>query len=183
MQRQLIPVRDLVLRPFGFWSDDWALLASGDFAARRFNSMAVAWGALGHMWGQPLAMVVVRPQRYTRQFMDQFDSFTLSIFPRDQQPKLQRLGNHSGREIDKINDSGFTPIASSQVASPGFDEAEVIIECRKSYFDDFDPQHFLADYIAPNYAGDYHRMYFGQVLAAWGTAAYCEPSSRPQDAP
>ncbi|MEI8197412.1 MAG: hypothetical protein WCI73_16060, partial [Phycisphaerae bacterium] len=67
---------------------------------------------------------------------------------------------------------GLTPLGLTKIASPGFAEAELILECRKTYFDDLKPEHFLADYIAPNYRGDYHRMYFGEVVAAQGIAAY-----------
>jgi flavin reductase (DIM6/NTAB) family NADH-FMN oxidoreductase RutF len=172
MKRQQISAPQLDLRPFGFWDDNWALLAAGDFAGRRFNCMTVSWGALGNMWNRPFVMVVVRPQRYTRQFTDRYDTFTLSVFDRRYRPALERLGSQSGRTMDKINDSGFTPIPSAQIASPGFDEADVILECRKIYFDDLNPAHFLADFIAPNYRDDYHRIYFGHLVATWATAEY-----------
>jgi flavin reductase (DIM6/NTAB) family NADH-FMN oxidoreductase RutF len=73
-----------------------------------------------------------------------------------------------------VGKTGLTPIASRAVAAPGFDEAGLIIECRKAYYHDFDPAHFLAGYIAPNYAArDYHRMYIGEILAISGSQKYC----------
>jgi flavin reductase (DIM6/NTAB) family NADH-FMN oxidoreductase RutF len=40
-----------------------------------FNMMTVAWGSIGRMWSKPFAQIVVRPQRYTRQFLEKSDSF------------------------------------------------------------------------------------------------------------
>ncbi len=172
MSRQPIPTNELACRPFGLWDVNWALLACGDFPSRRFNCMTVSWGSLGVMWGKPFAMVVVRPQRYTFQFMERHDNFTLSVFEAKYRPMLDALGTHSGRQMDKINQSGFTPTASTQVASPSFEEAELVLECRKIYFDDCEPTHFLADYIHAAYRNDYHRMYFGEIVAALGTDGY-----------
>lgn len=177
MERQDIPVNELLLRPFDLWSTSWALLSSGDFADRHFNSMTVAWGSLGIMWNKPFAMVVVRPQRYTRQFIDAADSFTLAVFPEQYRSTLELLGSMSGREMDKMNASGLTAIASTRVASPSYEEAELMIECRKIYFDDYEPKQFLADFIEDMYDKDYHRMYFGQVLAIQGTDRFMRQHS------
>jgi flavin reductase (DIM6/NTAB) family NADH-FMN oxidoreductase RutF len=172
MERTDIPPSEFVAGPFELWDHQWALLASGDFASRRFNCMTVSWGSLGVIWNQPFAMVLVRPQRYTYKFIEQFDTFTLCVFPESHRGTLENLGTRSGREIDKIGASGLTPIAAVRVASPIFDEAELAIECRKMYFDDLEHRHFLADFIMPMYRGDYHRMYFGQVVHIAGNARY-----------
>ena len=74
--------------------------------------------------------------------------------------------------MDKINASGLTPAAAENVASPIYDEAILTIECRKAYYHDLDPKHFIADYIGGMYNGDFHRMYMGEVLAISGTDAY-----------
>jgi flavin reductase (DIM6/NTAB) family NADH-FMN oxidoreductase RutF len=172
MERQDIPVDELLVRPFELFDKNWALLTSGDFASGRFNSMTISWGSLGIMWNKPFAMVVVRPQRYTRQFMDASDSFTVSVFPAQFRQTLEVLGTKSGRQMDKVNASGLTAIASTEVASPSFAEAELVIECSKMYFDDYEPKHFLADFIEDLYDSDYHRMYFGEILAISGTDQY-----------
>ena len=86
---------------------------------------------------------------------------------------LEYCGSHSGRDGDKIAHCGLTPVASSRVQAPGFDEAELIVECRQIYWQDFDPKLFLGDFIEANYPNkDYHRMYLGEVLAVAGTARY-----------
>ena len=75
-------------------------------------------------------------------------------------------------DTDKIKESGLTPIASQRISSPGFEEGELIIECKKIYYQDINPDMFLADYIPPMYHNDYHRGYFGEVLGIWGVKKY-----------
>ncbi|MEW6249747.1 MAG: flavin reductase family protein [Planctomycetota bacterium] len=166
MERVNIPLTELHLPVFGAWEPGWFLLSAGENRPGGYNSMTVSWGALGVIWHRPFALVVVRPQRYTREFVERFDTFSLCAFDRRYRPALELLGSRSGRGSNKLSACGLTPIALSRVACPGYAEADLILECRKVYFGDLDPQHFLADYIAPHYQGDYHRMYFGEVLAA-----------------
>jgi len=173
MTRALIPFDELLVRPHHLWNEQWLLLTAGDFAARHFNTMTVGWGSLGTMWNRPFAQVVVRPIRYTHEFMDRYDTFTLCAFPEAYRQALNLLGTKSGRHGDKIAESGLTPIPSTQVATPGFAEAELILECRKIYRADFDPTHFLDPRIEKNYPQkDYHTVYFGEILAIWGEELY-----------
>lgn len=172
MERHEIPASEIVFPPFARWEPGWLLLTAGENRPAGYNSMTVSWGGLGVIWGRPLAIVVVRPQRYTFEFMERSASFSLCAFAESYRPVLTLLGTKSGRDSAKMQECGLTPLALTKIVSPGFAEAELILECRKTYFDDLKPEHFLADYIAPNYCGDYHRMYFGEVVAAQGTAAY-----------
>jgi flavin reductase (DIM6/NTAB) family NADH-FMN oxidoreductase RutF len=172
MTRQPIPFHELHLPAIGVWDPGWLLLTAGENRPGCFNSMTVSWGALGVLWGRPLAMVVVRPQRHTRIFMDQGATFSLCAFAEQHRPALNMLGTLSGRDSNKMADCGLTPIELKTIACPGFAEATLILECRKTYFDDLEPTHFMADFIAPHYTGDYHRVYFGEVLHAEGTEEY-----------
>lgn len=173
MTRKPISFDDLLTRPHHLWSKQWLLLTSGDFGTRHFNAMTVGWGSLGTMWSQPFAQVVVRPTRHTYGFMERYGTFTLCAFPDGYRKALNLLGTKSGRDGDKIAEAGLTPIASTQVAAPGFAEANLIIECRKVYWQDMDPAHFLDPAINQNYAKrDYHRIYFGQIVAISGDGAY-----------
>jgi flavin reductase (DIM6/NTAB) family NADH-FMN oxidoreductase RutF len=173
MTHKHIPFNNLQVKIHRLWNQRWLLLTSGDFAAGHFNTMTVGWGSLGIMWGKPFAQVVVRPIRYTHGFMEQYDTFTLCAFPEAHRRALQLLGTRTGRDGNKIADSGLTPIASTQVAAPGFAEADLIIECRKMYWQDMDPAHFLDPDIDKHYPGKhYHRIYFGEVVAIYGTDAF-----------
>lgn len=173
MERTRIDPWKLRFPVCGSWNDDGFLLTAGDFAAGRYNTMTVGWGGLGRMWSRPMAMVVVRPQRHTRAFIDQYPDFTLSHFPARYAPALEYCGSHSGRDVDKIRECGLEAVASQEVAAPGFAEADLVIECRRMYHDDFEPKHFEAAFIEPNYpARDYHRMYFGEILAVWAAGQF-----------
>jgi flavin reductase (DIM6/NTAB) family NADH-FMN oxidoreductase RutF len=171
--RQAIPFDRLLVRPYHLWLRQWLLLTCGDFAEGHFNSMTVAWGSLGAMWDKPFVQVVVRPVRYTYQFMERYDTFTLCAFPETYRKALNLLGTKSGRDGDKIAEAGLTPIASTQVAAPGFAEAALVLECRKMYWDDFEPARFLTPEIERNYPQkDYHRIYFGAIVALFGDESY-----------
>ena len=173
MARQPIPFDDMCVRFHHLWAKQCMLLTAGDFAEGDFNTMAVGWGSLGTLWEAPFVQVVVRPQRYTYGFMERHDTFTLTALPPALRPALDLLGTRSGRDGDKIAASGLTPIASTQVAAPGFDEAELIIECRKMYFGDIDPAQFLDATIDRFYPQkDYHRFYFGAIVAVTGERSY-----------
>ena len=172
MRREAIPLTQLNLPAFGAWEPGWFLLTAGENKTGGYNSMTVSWGAFGVIWHRPMAMVVVRPQRYTREFIETCATFSLCAFDEVHRPALEMLGTLSGRDTNKMTDCGLTPVALSHISCPGFDQAKLILECRKMYFGDLDPAHFLADFIAEHYQGDYHRMYFGEVLAAAGTTEY-----------
>ncbi|MDD5230227.1 MAG: flavin reductase [Candidatus Marinimicrobia bacterium] len=170
---QTIPFEKLILRPHFLWNNQWLVLASGDFKAGHFNFMTVGWGSLGTMWSLPFAQVVVRPTRYTYEFMEKYETFTLCAFAREYRKKLSLIGSTSGRQTDKVKASGLTPCEAKVVAAPVFAEAELQIECRKIYFSDLEPAHFLKGGIADNYKeNDYHRIYFGEIVAITGAEKY-----------
>ncbi len=147
------------------WSTHWLVLAAGDFDTGKFNAMTVGWGMFGTMWSKPAAMAVVRPGRYTYKFMETYDTFTLCAFPDKFRQALTTLGTNSGRKCDKIAMAGLTPVRSVKVAAPSFKEANLVIESRKMYFSDFDPDHFLEGDIKSNYPSeDYHRAYMGSIV-------------------
>ncbi len=173
MPLNIIPADKFIVNNVDLWSNKWLLLTSGDFEKKVFNTMTVGWGSLGVMWNKPFAQVVVRPTRYTHQFMDEYQTFTLCAFPEMYRRALKLMGSKSGRDGDKYAKSGLTPIAASTVAAPAFAEAELIIECQKIYWDDFKPEHFLARQIYANYPlKDYHRIYFGEIVAILGEGKY-----------
>lgn len=175
MTRQAIPLEDFAVRPHHLWCKQWMLLTAGDFLQKRFNTMTVAWGSFGTMWQKPFAQIVVRPGRYTHEFTEEFDSFTLSALPEADRKALQLLGTKSGRDGDKIAEAGLKPIASTVVAAPAFDEAELIIECRKMYKQIMDPAGFLDGEIDTNYpAKDYHTIYYGEIVAVQGSSRFIQ---------
>jgi len=166
-----IDAAQLQVRNAGIWLKQWLVLTSGTLDD--FNAMTVGWGSMGGMWGRPFVQVVVRPTRHTRRYMEQYPTFTLCAFPGRCREALTVLGTKSGRDSDKIAESGLTVVRSKLVEAPAYEEAELILECRKIYWQDMDPGHFLDPAIEENYPGkDYHRIYYGEIMRAAGEAAY-----------
>lgn len=158
-----IKPEDIADNTFQLIGSDWMLITAGPPDA--FNTMTASWGGLGVLWSKPIAVCFIRPQRYTRQFMEKADNFTLSFFDEKYRPALELCGAKSGRDIDKAAAAGITPIAATLPGTTCFAEARLVIECRKIYFQDLDPANFLDPAIERNYSNrDYHRMYIGEVL-------------------
>jgi flavin reductase (DIM6/NTAB) family NADH-FMN oxidoreductase RutF len=170
MEKRIIPFNDLNLNVFKYFDKDWILLTAGELEGGKFNSMTISWGSIGFLWGKPMAHVVVRPSRYTYEFIDKYDTFTMCSFPEQYRKVLAVLGSKSGRDMDKINNSGLTPVPSEKIAAPSYEEANLILECRKSYYYDIKPERFLLDYIEDCYKGtDYHRCYIAEIVCIKGT--------------
>lgn len=168
-----ISIEQLSVQPYPLWDTNWLLLAAGDFGAGKFNVMTISWGTIGVLWDKPVAQIVVRPHRYTFEFLEQYPTFTLCAFPPSYHAALDMLGSVSGRDADKLGDAKLTPRKAAAVAAPVFAEAELALECRKLYWQDMDPEHFLDPAIAKHYPRrDYHRFYVGEIVAASGTPAY-----------
>jgi len=164
MKRNEIALKDFHFDP-AILRDRWMVLCAGDFASGHFNAMTISWGSCGQIWNKMFFQVFVRPTRYTYAFMERYDTFTLSVFGPEYRGALSILGSESGRSGDKIAKAGLTPEASVAVAAPSFEEAEIVFECRKMYWHDIDPAHFLANDIEEHYPKkDYHRAYFGEIL-------------------
>lgn len=173
MALKIIPFDRFKINPVGLWSNQWLLLTAGDFTTNSFNSMTVGWGSFGVIWNMPFVKVVVRPTRYTYNFMEKYQTFTLCAFPEQYRDALELLGSKSGRQGDKISETGLHLIAATKVTAPAFSEAELIIECQKIYWDDLNPDHFLDRTIDRNYPlKDYHRVYFGKIVAIQGDVKY-----------
>ena len=165
--------RNLSVLPHDILEFRSMLLSSGNLQTGDFNMMTIGWGAFGTMWNKPLAMVVVRPTRYTIEFMEKYPDFTITAFPNEYRKALSILGTKSGRDTNKLALSGLSPIAAKMVSSPSYAESELSIECRKIYFDDLQPEHFLDKSIMNNYPDrDFHRIYFGEIVYVEGIASY-----------
>ena len=163
-----VDVTELSVDVVNLWMNQGLLLTAGTID--ECNMMTVAWGSIGCMWSRPFAQIVVRPQRHTRKYLEQSDSFTLCAFPEKYHKDLQTLGTLSGRDGDKLSKTGLTLKVSKRVAAPSYNEARFILECRKIYYQDMDPRGFVDKTIQDNYAAnDYHRIYFGEILSV-----YCE---------
>lgn len=152
-------IKDNVFKLIG---SDWMLITAGSLSS--FNMMTASWGAMGELWNKKVCICFVRPVRHTYQFMEKADYFTLSFFDETHREALKLCGSKSGRDIDKAAETGLTPV-EAESGAVYFAEARAVFECRKVYFQDLDPSHFIDQKIHDEYPNkDYHRMYIGEVI-------------------
>lgn len=139
---------------------DWMLITGG--TSEGFNTMTASWGGMGVLWDKKVCFSVVRPTRYTYQFLEKHDTYTLSFFSNKFRKALTICGTKSGRDTDKVRESGLTPVFESDAVF--FREARLVFECRKVYFQDIIPGNLLDPRIEKFYPEkDYHRMYVGEI--------------------
>ncbi len=156
-----IPYDSLQFNPFTKIGQQWALVTAGN--ASGFNTMTVSWGALGYLWNRPTATIYIRPQRYTKEFLDRGDTFTLSFYPASCKAALGYLGKVSGRDENKVEKSGLTPVFSGDAVY--FEEAELVFVCRKLSRTPLLPDSFLDGELDEKYypQKDYHDMYIAEI--------------------
>lgn len=139
----------------------WALLCAGN--REHHNAMTISWGGLGTLWSRPVATVYVKPIRYTYQFMEESECFTVSFYPEEYRNALSLMGSRSGRDCDKAAAAGLTP--EEVLGTVTFEEAEVTLLCKKIYWQDLDTENMPQDVIRSYYmAEEPHRMYIGEVV-------------------
>jgi len=157
---QKITPKELNQNPFILIDDDWFLLTSGN--TNSFNTMTASWGGVGILWNKPVVFCFVRPQRYTYKFMESNTLFTMSFFEEKYRDALSLCGKVSGRQTDKMK-----PFESPE-GSVFFEQSNLMLECRKLYFTDINPEQFLVEGISANYPKkDYHRMYIGEIISGF----------------
>ena len=159
---QSIEPKALDLNVFSAIGDQWMLITAG--TAEKCNTMTASWGGLGVIWGAPAATCYIRPQRYTKQFVDREDYFTLSFYQEEYRKALSLCGSKSGREVDKARECGFT-VCAAACGAPYFEEADLVLVCRKRFAQPMDPAAIPADVKEKYYqAEDYHTLYIGEIV-------------------
>ena len=160
---QNVDPKALDLNPFAAIGSQWMLITAG--TAEHCNTMTASWGGLGVLWGAPMATAYIRPQRYTKGFVDENEYFTLSFFPEEYRPQLSLCGSKSGRDVDKVKECGFT-VCTGAGGAPYFEQAELVLVCRKRMAMPMDPDAMPEDVKDKWYKGDYHTMYWGEIVEA-----------------
>lgn len=160
-----IPVAKLQINPMSLIPDDWMLITAGTME-RGYNTMTAGWGQMGAVWGKgmPTTTIFVRPQRYTKEFIDREDFYTLSFFSQAYKKQLLYLGTHSGRNENKVEKVGLTPVFDAK--STWFAEAKLVLICRKLYRAPLLQECFLNQrVIEENYPQhDFHDLYIGEIM-------------------
>ena len=140
----------------------WALVTAGDING--YNTMTVSWGAVGELWGRDMATVYIRPQRYTEEFLNSNDYFTISFYPQELKNQIHGVcGSKSGRDVDKAKECGLTPCFDEK--APYFTDASIVLVCRKMAKSKFDPKDFIDTTITEKWypQNDFHYIYYAEI--------------------
>ena len=160
-----IDIKDLQGNAVSMFDDKWCLITAG--TKESYNTMTASWGAMGELWNKDVCFIFIRPQRYTLEFTEREEYFTLSFFGEEYKKALAFCGRNSGRDCDKAKETGLTPMEIDGGMS--FEESETVIVCKKLFYQDIDPEGFVDKAIDgvcyPE--KDYHRMYVGEVIACY----------------
>ena len=154
-------MKELEIKVFEAFDQDWALVTAGSPA--RFNTMTISWGGLGTLWGRSVATVYVKPVRYTHEFLEENDYFTVSFFGPERRKDLGLLGALSGRDGDKLAKTGLHPCPAGP--SVGFREARRTLLCKKIYRQDMRRETMPPEVVEAFYTEEEpHTMFIGEVL-------------------
>lgn len=167
MNLKEIQISELSFNPFDRIGKDWYLITSGNQDS--YNTMTASWGTMGFFWGKPVVNCYIRPQRYTYEFIEKNDLFTISFFDESQRAALQYCGSHSGREVDKAKATGLTPVFLE--GTTAFQEANLIFVCKKLYRYKIKPEEMLTEELKKWYPNqDYHHCYYAEIVKAYRAA-------------
>ncbi len=156
-----INLKKLSLEPFSLIGDSWMLITSGNM--QDYNMMTASWGGLGVLWNKPVAICFIRPQRYTFEFVERNDYFSLSFYNEKYRDALTLCGTKTGRDVNKTAATNFTPVFDEP--APYFEEADLVFVCQKIHSQFLDPGCFIDKSVEKNYNnGDYHKMYVGKII-------------------
>ena len=159
-------IEELQMNPFTEIGSDWALVSAGSKDA--CNMMTVSWGGVGVMWSKHGVFIFIRQTRFTKEFIDGGDTFSLSFFDAQHKSALALCGSESGRDIDKWAASGLTPAEKDGVIYP--QEAKRAFLCRKLAAVPVTPGNVVDASVIPEWygSGDYHTMYIGEIIETVG---------------
>ena len=156
------PIESLTLNPFTRLSKDWALVSAG--TPEKSNTMTVSWGGVGVIWGKNVTYIFIRDSRYTKEFIDQGDTFSLAFLDESHHDALKYCGGHTGRGTDKWKDANLTPAFSDGVVYP--DESKLVLLCRKMAAVPITEDSFVDSGINEKWYSDHdmHMMYVGEIV-------------------
>ncbi len=158
---QPFPIELLEINPFEKIGKEWALVSAG--SKQKANTMTISWGGVGVLWGKNVAFIFIRDSRYTKEFIDAYDFFSVSFLSSQYKDALNYCGSHSGRNEDKLKNAGLT--WNYKISIPFIDEGNLILLCKKLSATKITEDSFLVPEINTWYADkDMHTMYIAEVL-------------------
>lgn len=158
-----LSVKEFSANPFQLIGEDWMLITAKK--GNQVNTMTASWGGMGVIWNRKVAYVFIRHSRFTKEFIDASDSFSLTFFDTSiHRPTLAYLGAVSGRDENKIEKAGFTVTQIDDI--PYFEEANTVLLCKKLSKHPLSKDGMLDETILPQFYADddYHDMYIGEIV-------------------
>ncbi|HPF86844.1 MAG TPA: flavin reductase [Candidatus Limiplasma sp.] len=164
MSYRKVEIEPYAIKPFEAIGEKWTLITAQKDG--KVNTMTASWGGIGVLWSRNVVTVYIRPQRYTREFLDASDSFTVTLFD-GYKKELSVLGSKSGRDGDKIAEVGFH--VEQVDGQPTFREGKTAIVCRKLYRGRIRPEDFIAAEIVGSCypKNDFHYVYIGEITGIY----------------
>ena len=166
MSFKKVDLTSLQFNPFTKIGKEWMLLTGGTMDS--FNTMTASWGQLGRLWNKNVFTAYIRPNRYTLEFVEKEECFTASFFTMDYRKELSFCGSHSGRDVDKVKETGLTPVELDGCMA--FEEADMVFVLRKLYTYDMQESGFITDDGFPQafYSEDpYHKAFISEITAVY----------------
>lgn len=157
-----ISIKDLNLNPFLKIGKEWMLITAGNEEA--FNTMTASWGGMGVLWNKDVAFTFIRPSRYTYEFTQKEEYFSLCFFPEEYRDALTLCGRKSGRDCNKVKEANLTPLFIDGV--PCFEQASLVIICRKMYAQEMNNDCVINEEVVKHYGENepYHTFYVGEIV-------------------
>ncbi|MCP5114290.1 MAG: flavin reductase family protein [bacterium] len=144
------------------------------------NVMTIGWGTIGSIWARPTFVVLVRPSRYTYSRLEEVGDFTVNVPPPGLADAVAHCGTVSGRDHDKFQEKRLTIVGSQQVRPPVIEECVIHYECRTLHRNDMVPEAVVQAVLDDAYPeGDFHRIYFGEIVAAYAEEDAAERLRKP----
>lgn len=136
----------------------------------KVNSMVIGWGHIGRIWELPVFVAYVRDCRYTREMLDANPEFTVNV-PINGYNKhaFAVCGSKSGRDIDKIKETGLTLIEPESISVPAIKEFPLTLECRVIYREEQNAAK-LPERIRERFyyiESEDHISYYGEIVSAY----------------
>lgn len=143
---------------------EWMLITAGN--ENSFNTMTASWGGIGVLWGGNVSFAFIRKSRYTLEFVDKNEYYTLSFFDGDMMKALSFCGTHSGRDVDKIKETGLIPVFNEN--APYFEQAKLVLVCKKKYKQTMTPESFVDKTVIDRWYSDndWHEIFVGEIVKA-----------------
>lgn len=157
-----IKAQDLSINPFNAIGKEWMLISAEKDG--KTNTLTASWGGLGVLWSKNVAFIFIRNSRYTKEFIDNADTFSITMFDHEKYASmLGYMGKISGRTEDKIAKQGLTILHDDK--TPYFEQGKLVLICKKIHAQPVLPENFIDPKIDSTFYADkdYHVLYVGEI--------------------